>query len=89
MHVVVTCCSARAGALHMTIIMIRSTPPWPSRRPSRGYPTHSSERAAQLYRDAGMEPPWTRVWREGRDVTDEDPVTWPWPWSQPKQPGQR
>lgn len=23
-----------------------------------------------------------RVWFEGRDVTDEDPALWPWPWDQ-------
>ena len=37
-----------------------------------GYPTSERDTVAQLYRDHGMEPGWTRVWREGVDVTDEE-----------------
>jgi len=33
--------------------------------------------------DCGMHPPTRRVWRDGVDVTDEDPSTWPALW----QPG--
>jgi hypothetical protein len=33
---------------------------------------------AAVYRAGGMEPPWERVWRDGVDVTDEPPETWPW-----------
>lgn len=36
---------------------------------------------AESYRAAGMDPPWERVWRQGVDVTHEDPETWPWPYS--------
>jgi hypothetical protein len=46
-------------------------------------------RDLELCRAEGMEPAWTRVWRNGRDVTDEDPSTWPWPWHPDKKPGQR
>lgn len=41
---------------------------------------------ARLYREAGMEPPWTRVWDEGVDVTDQDPSTWPYPWNDEDAP---
>jgi hypothetical protein len=42
---------------------------------------------AQLYRAAGMEPSWTRVWDDGVDVTHNDPATWPWPWNPHAQRG--
>jgi hypothetical protein len=44
------------------------------------YP-HSTA-SAEAYRDLGLIPPWERVYRSGRDVTDEHPSTWPWPWSE-------
>ena len=31
--------------------------------------------------DAGGHPPWKRVWRDGVDVTDQDPSTWPALWN--------
>jgi len=39
-------------------------------------------------REAGMEPSWSRVWRDGQDVTDR-PELWPWPWNRSKRPGER
>lgn len=35
----------------------------------------------RLYLSHGLIPPWLRVWSEGRDITNEPPETWPWPWS--------
>ena len=32
------------------------------------------------YRDKGMLPPSKRVYRNGVDITDQDPATWGWPW---------
>jgi len=49
-----------------------------------GYPAPDLEWVARSYRDAGMEPPWTRVYRAGVDVTDQPPETWPWPWNDEK-----
>jgi hypothetical protein len=46
-----------------------------------GYPAHDPAGDADAYREKGVEPPWTRVWSRGRDVTDESPESWPWPWS--------
>jgi hypothetical protein len=41
------------------------------------YPTHEpTPFAAQIYRDAGVEPPWLRVWDNGKDVTDHISL-WP------------
>lgn len=37
--------------------------------------------AEELWWSYGMHPPWKRVWREGVDVTDEDPSTWPAIWN--------
>jgi hypothetical protein len=35
-----------------------------------------------LYREAGIEPPWTRVWQDGVDITDTvPPDEWPWPYN--------
>jgi hypothetical protein len=31
--------------------------------------------------DSGGHPPYKRVWRDGVDVTDEDPSTWPALWN--------
>jgi hypothetical protein len=45
------------------------------------YPSRHDPDLEDFYRAHGMEPPWTRVWSNGRDVTDEDPSTWPWPWN--------
>jgi lysophospholipase L1-like esterase len=36
---------------------------------------------AQLYDEAGIPPPWERVWDGERDLTAEPPETWPWPWN--------
>ena len=48
------------------------------------------ERWARHYRERfGVEPPWLRVWKDGRDVTDEPPETWPYPWNPNKRPGER
>ncbi len=47
----------------------------------RGYPRSDADPVMQMYRAAGMEPGWTRVWDDGIDVTDQDPATWPWPWN--------
>jgi hypothetical protein len=59
----------------------------PARSPVRGaavtddiYPSRVDPGLDDFYRQHGMEPSWTRVWRNGRDVTDEDPSTWVWPW---------
>lgn len=38
-----------------------------------------NEWGAQVYREAGMEPPWERVYRDGVDVTEEDTSAWTWP----------
>src|SRR4051812_16805438 len=42
--------------------------------------TPAHKRDLELSRSLRMKPAWLRVWREGRDVTDEDPETWPWLW---------
>ncbi|MCU1585009.1 MAG: hypothetical protein JWM49_1565 [Microbacteriaceae bacterium] len=35
-----------------------------------------------LYREARIEPPWTRVWQDGVDITDTvPPDEWPWPYN--------
>ena len=39
----------------------------------------------RVYRDAGVEPPWTRVYLDGVDVTDS-PELWPWPWAGTRSP---
>ena len=43
-----------------------------------GYPTFGTKEhwAEEVYRRAGDEPPWTRIWNDGEDVTD-DPSRWP------------
>lgn len=41
------------------------------------YPTHAVDWEA-VYREAGVEPPWTRVWRDGVNVTDRL-ESWPEP----------
>lgn len=45
--------------------------------PSRSgeYPRMSADRDELVYLESGMEPPWTRVWREGVDMTDH-PEVW-------------
>ena len=36
---------------------------------------------ARHYRETSGHPArWRRVYALGRNVTDEDPSTWPWPW---------
>lgn len=30
--------------------------------------------------ESGGHPPWKRVWRDGEDVTDQDPWSWPELW---------
>lgn len=40
------------------------------------YPSMNTDLAVALYRREGMEPGWTRVWRDGVDVTDR-PELWP------------
>jgi hypothetical protein len=42
-----------------------------------GYPAFETDSVEALYRAHGQHAPWTRVWSGGRDVTDEDPATWP------------
>lgn len=57
----------------------------PPRRP--GYAVAEMEAAASVYRNAGMEPPWERVYKDGRDVTDTlPPEEWPWPWNPSNRP---
>lgn len=57
--------------------------------PFAGYPRHDIDSTNRLYREAGMEPPWTRVYRDGEDVTDTvPPEQWPWPWNPNGRPGQ-
>lgn len=36
---------------------------------------------AQMYEAVGIAPPWERVWDGTRDVTNEPPESWPWPWN--------
>jgi len=56
----------------------------------RWYPQSIEDRFAQAYRDAGMEPGWTRVWRDGVDVTDLVPESdYPWPWNPSAKRGVR
>lgn len=57
--------------------------------PFAGYPTVST--SVELERELRLggpdwKPSWTRVWRDGRDVTDEDPSTWPYPWNTAEAP---
>jgi hypothetical protein len=39
------------------------------------------DRTASLYRQAGMEPPWKRAYRDGVDITDEPRESWGWPFN--------
>jgi hypothetical protein len=48
------------------------------------HPNHKSNADAEIYRKAGVEPPWERVWRDGVDVTDQ-PELWPELWANPKR----
>ena len=54
-----------------------------------GYPRFRGDAFERAYRDEGIEPPWTRVWDNGVDVTDQDPSTWPFPWNAGKRPRRR
>lgn len=60
--------------------------------PFAGYPR--SDANAEYEREKriggpGWEPGWSRVWRDGVDVTDTvDPAEWPYPWNPVKRPGQ-
>ena len=51
--------------------------------PDRIHSSHDSAVQAELawYHLRGLRCPWEKVYRGGRDVTDDDPSTWPWPWS--------
>lgn len=40
----------------------------------------------EMYRSEGLEPAWSRVWSNGRDVTEQREL-WPWPWNPSKRPG--
>lgn len=48
---------------------------------SPGYPAHDGDHDAKVWEAAGMSAPWNRVYRDGIDITDDDPSTWPWPFS--------
>lgn len=48
------------------------------------YPDHTSNTDAELYRAAGVEPPWERVYNNGVDVTDQ-PELWPELWKYPEK----
>lgn len=39
------------------------------------------DRYADIYWERGTHPAHRRVWSNGRDVTDEDPATWPAIWN--------
>ena len=39
-----------------------------------GYPTLQNDWAVDLYRKHGMEPPRTRIWNNGENVTDDPPL---------------
>ena len=44
-------------------------------------PETEEDRVARLHHENYNEPaPWRRVYDGGRDITDQDPSTWPWPW---------
>ena len=51
-----------------------------------GYPGFRRDAFERAYRDRGIEPPWTRVWDDGVDVTDQPQSTWPFPWNPGKRP---
>lgn len=51
-----------------------------------GYPASAVDVGERAYRELGIEPPWTRVWDDGMDVTDQDPSTWPYRWNEAKRP---
>lgn len=60
--------------------------------PFAGYPSTDLQRILEQERaigGPGWEPGYTRVWSGGRDVTDEDPASWPWPWNPHKRPRRR
>jgi lysophospholipase L1-like esterase len=44
-------------------------------------PQHVIGPMARLYEEAGVPPPWEKVWDGQRDLTHEPPETWPWPWN--------
>ena len=44
-------------------------------------PQQHSDRVERLYREHGMRPTWSRVWRNGVDVTAEPISSWVPPWS--------
>jgi len=54
-----------------------------------GYPKFRGDAFERAYRERGIEPPWTRVWDDGVDVTEQDPSTWPFPWNPAKRPRRR
>lgn len=37
--------------------------------------------AEQMWLATGVDPPWWCVWADGRDVTDQAPESWPWPYT--------
>lgn len=43
--------------------------------------THVYDGAERMWLETGVEPPWFSVWDNGYNVTDNDPATWPWPYS--------
>ncbi|HEY8589583.1 MAG TPA: hypothetical protein VIL55_08525 [Naasia sp.] len=51
--------------------------------PFAGYPSFSAQWEIEREQRIGgpnWKPGWTRVWRDGVDVTDQ-PDLWPWPWN--------
>jgi len=57
----------------------------------RNNPQHDVDEAlerAHRLGGPGWEPAWSRVWKDGVDVTDS-PELWPYPWNPNKRPGER
>lgn len=52
-----------------------------------GYPNLAppEDEAAQYFAKYGQHAPWTRVWRDGKDVNDEPRETWPLLWRDPAE----
>lgn len=52
--------------------------------PDRIYSNHTNPLAEwelEFFHSRGERVPWEKVYAGGRDVTDQPPETWPWPWS--------
>jgi hypothetical protein len=52
--------------------------------PQGRLPERNLDADAQVFRDAGVEPPWERVYSNGVDVTDQ-PELWPDLWAHPEK----